>query len=625
MTLSSVINILSLLGLCQVLLYSITENENVQKFVAIYTAALIKVQEAVNTIKEELIDNVFVQEIMAKLTSVKEMTQAQIEAVKAKVKEYVNAHDLAALITGEVGGSLYNMSDEELTAYFEGIQEKVGEFVESLKIELPELKPIDKEALKERISAIFADMIDKTIGNELYEAIVNLKVAFENRVQYQKDTLKDKVAAKVREAYDKLSEPTKEKVEAFVQQYVVAAYDKIKADYEAQVQKIQELKEKITAVYNMTFGDYKALLDQAMDTAAEKTLEAFNALDAELNKLGLNFTDDVKAQAEEFIANKTAENKEKIAAFFEKIAPDLDITPAQAVKNRILEKCNAILEKANFVYYKVKDAYDKIDWEGLKMYAYISDCVQNDTWGFDMLRTADGENFEFVTVDGFGDKYNYGGRCMVATEYGLYLGTANPFYGAQLFRINDPEAFSSDAYLESNTITLGEDAVVKMGSVGGTGDYRYSVSYKKETSSTWTVAAKNTTENTVTFKPASAVTYDVLITAKDSDGTVIKTKTKLKVNTELENRSVLGAESIALGEKVKVRCKAVGGDGDYQYAVSYKKSSSENWHTLRDYDENNVIVMKPGSATNYDIKVTVKDGTGLEVDTVLSLTVTKPE
>lgn len=84
---------------------------------------------------------------------------------------------------------------------------------------------------------------------------------------------------------------------------------------------------------------------------------------------------------------------------------------------------------------KIKDILGRIDIEGLKMYIYISNTVADDVWGFDIIKTADGENFEIVTDDGFGDKYNYGGRSLLATEQGLYVGTANPFYGAQLWRI----------------------------------------------------------------------------------------------------------------------------------------------------------------------------------------------
>lgn len=47
--------------------------------------------------------------------------------------------------------------------------------------------------------------------------------------------------------------------------------------------------------------------------------------------------------------------------------------------------------------------------------------------GFDLWRTRDGANWEPVTLNGMGNPYNYGGRTMVSTPEGLFLGTANPF------------------------------------------------------------------------------------------------------------------------------------------------------------------------------------------------------
>ena len=105
---------------------------------------------------------------------------------------------------------------------------------------------------------------------------------------------------------------------------------------------------------------------------------------------------------------------------------------------------DAIMLATIFVKYKINETlvsgieklatlYDKIDWEGLEMYVYISDMVRKDTWGFDLIRTKDGVDFELITDDGFEDKYNYGAPSFLATDEGLYIGTCNPFYGGQLY------------------------------------------------------------------------------------------------------------------------------------------------------------------------------------------------
>lgn len=62
--------------------------------------------------------------------------------------------------------------------------------------------------------------------------------------------------------------------------------------------------------------------------------------------------------------------------------------------------------------------------------------------GCDVYVTEDGENFETITIDGFGDPFNHGLRVFAETDEGLGFGTANPFYGTQWWLIredNKPE------------------------------------------------------------------------------------------------------------------------------------------------------------------------------------------
>ena len=113
---------------------------------------------------------------------------------------------------------------------------------------------------------------------------------------------------------------------------------------------------------------------------------------------------------------------------------DIPLDDASALKEIIVSYLqNAIEANLETTKEKIIDAYNKFDWEGLEMYKYISDMVKNDNWGFDLIRTADGENFELLTDNGFGDKYNYGASSFLATDEGLYIGTCNPFYGGQLY------------------------------------------------------------------------------------------------------------------------------------------------------------------------------------------------
>lgn len=82
---------------------------------------------------------------------------------------------------------------------------------------------------------------------------------------------------------------------------------------------------------------------------------------------------------------------------------------------------------------------DVIDMEGLTMYLEMSKYMVDNVAGADLYVTEDMENFECITVNGLNDEYNYGFRTFAATDDGLYIGTANPFYGAQVWLLTDLE------------------------------------------------------------------------------------------------------------------------------------------------------------------------------------------
>jgi hypothetical protein len=65
--------------------------------------------------------------------------------------------------------------------------------------------------------------------------------------------------------------------------------------------------------------------------------------------------------------------------------------------------------------------------------------------GFDLYVSEDGVNFSPVTLDGFGDPNNYGGRVLIPSEYGLFVLTANPFTGGQVWLLGaEPEDTGGD-------------------------------------------------------------------------------------------------------------------------------------------------------------------------------------
>lgn len=75
------------------------------------------------------------------------------------------------------------------------------------------------------------------------------------------------------------------------------------------------------------------------------------------------------------------------------------------------------------------------DVEGLRYWAKARALVENADQGFDIFVTEDGETWDAIVRDGLNDPYNYGARTFTICSGELYVGTANPYYGAQLWKI----------------------------------------------------------------------------------------------------------------------------------------------------------------------------------------------
>lgn len=75
--------------------------------------------------------------------------------------------------------------------------------------------------------------------------------------------------------------------------------------------------------------------------------------------------------------------------------------------------------------------------ETVKGFIKCANYMGTATRGFDLYVSEDGVNFETITINGFGDPYNHGLRVFANMEDGLMVGTANPFYAAQLWMLNE--------------------------------------------------------------------------------------------------------------------------------------------------------------------------------------------
>ena len=74
-------------------------------------------------------------------------------------------------------------------------------------------------------------------------------------------------------------------------------------------------------------------------------------------------------------------------------------------------------------------------------------------------------NVETVTTNGFGDPYNHGCRVFAVNNSGLSIGTANPFYGTQVWSLESTAYDTYDVNRDGRVIIM--DATYVQQAVAG--------------------------------------------------------------------------------------------------------------------------------------------------------------
>ena len=169
--------------------------------------------------------------------------------------------------------------------------------------------------------------------------------------------------------------------------------------------------------------------------------------------------------------------------------PDiLDITSLTEYKDLLDDILKLIQERlgditigegttAEMIYYALLNGIKEnihallsgLETSALSNYLFIFERMRTNKMGFDLMRTSDGYNFEYITRDGFGDKFNFGCPSFATTKDGLYIGTSNPFFGGQLWLLANPKSSSPIKY--NGTTEDDADALQSITSSEAQSDY----------------------------------------------------------------------------------------------------------------------------------------------------------
>ena len=146
------------------------------------------------------------------------------------------------------------------------------------------------------------------------------------------------------------------------------------------------------------------------------------------------FRDDLLARLEsqmaqpDFLEQYAAANGVTVAELLVSQGAEVQGPVGDRLKAALREQLKKLLASCDQVFYD-STIHNFVFYFGVNYYA--QECER----GFDLLVSNDGVHFDAITRDGFGDGANHGLRTICSTKQGVFLGTANPYYGTQLWRM----------------------------------------------------------------------------------------------------------------------------------------------------------------------------------------------
>ena len=191
--------------------------------------------------------------------------------------------------------------------------------------------------------------------------------------------------------------------------------------------------------------------------------------------------------------------------------------------------------------------------------------------------------------------------------------------------IEEKDPLKNEAWLNSETVQIGDDIRATGAATGGKAPYSYAFYFKRSTNTKWNLSGEEFGKTSyITVVPKTAAEYDIKVIVKDADG---KTDTKILKAKAVEsmaltNVSVINTPTeVPLNKTVTLSGRTVGGTKPVTYEFFFKRSANTKWNPLKYGNEKGTYAkFTPTSAASYDLKVVATDSKGATATKIITIT-----
>lgn len=160
------------------------------------------------------------------------------------------------------------------------------------------------------------------------------------------------------------------------------------------------------------------------------------------------------------ISRATAANAENVI----ELAQEIENTADEKASEEFIATYTELSKASKDMTISIGEIIDKIFTEEniAKMTSFVKCASYMSTAerGFDIFTLDSNLNVKTVTTNGFGDPYNHGCRTFAVTDDNLIVGTANPFYGTQIWTLSDNKYdLNEDSKVDVQDVTFAQCVV----------------------------------------------------------------------------------------------------------------------------------------------------------------------
>ena len=148
------------------------------------------------------------------------------------------------------------------------------------------------------------------------------------------------------------------------------------------------------------------------------------------------------------ISKATAAKAENVISLAQEVEAAADDTASQEFIDKYAELSDLSKDISDSIGSVIDKIFTKENIAKMTSFVECAAYLSTAERGFDIYTLDSNNNVETVTTNGFGDPYNHGCRTFATTDDSLIVGTANPFYGTQIWTLAEKE--SSDEYDMNN-------------------------------------------------------------------------------------------------------------------------------------------------------------------------------